>query len=210
MELWLGAEAETAFQLPVNPSELMVSTPIGNTTVQIQSKGDVSIIGLKGLRTISFSSFFPNQDYAFLQCARKKPKWYIKWIQQHYRMPIKFTATGGNISGKFLINSFTYGSNDGTGDVQFTLELMEYKTPATQKVAPANKAKSHTVKKGETLKSISKKYYKTSKYWRKIYTWNKKAIEKAAKKHKKKSSANSKGVLGSYLYSGTKLSLGRV
>ena len=212
MQIWLGAAAEVAWQLPVNPSEIMISTPIGNTTVQIQSKGDVSIIGLTGLRTISFSSFFPAQKYNFIQLedigTLKKPKTYVQWLKDHYRIPITLNVTGANIRGKFLINNFTYGSNDGTKDVQFTLDLMEYKAPKKQETKPKNK--KYTVKKGDTLKSISKKTYKSSNYWRNIYALNKKVIEKAAKKHGRKSSASKEGVLGSYLYPGTKLTLGSV
>ena len=64
------------------------------------------------------------------------------------------------------------------------------------------KKSSYTVKKGDTLQKISKKMYGTTKYASKIYSWNKKAIEKAAKKHDRKSSNK-----GKHIYKGTKLKL---
>lgn len=73
-------------------------------------------------------------------------------------------------------------------------------TTKTKTLKP--KKKSYTVKKSDTLKKISKKMYGTQGYASKIYKWNKKAIENAAKKHDRKSSKK-----GKYLYKGTKLKL---
>ena len=67
------------------------------------------------------------------------------------------------------------------------------------------KKKSYKVQKGDTLKKISKKMYGTQKYASKIYKWNKKKIEAAAKKHGRKSSNK-----GKHLYKGTKLKLKKI
>ena len=55
------------------------------------------------------------------------------------------------------------------------------------------------------MKKISKKMYGTQKYAPKIYKWNKKKIEKAARKHGRKSSKK-----GKYIYKGTKLKLKKI
>ncbi|MBP7933123.1 MAG: LysM peptidoglycan-binding domain-containing protein [Phycisphaerae bacterium] len=60
---------------------------------------------------------------------------------------------------------------------------------AARKAAPAPKeqyasrkasssGRTHTVKKGETLQTISQKYYGTTKNWRKIYDANRKQLPK--------------------------------
>ena len=72
------------------------------------------------------------------------------------------------------------------------------KSPAPSK----NKNKTHTVKKGDCLWNIAKKYYGDGSKWKKIYNANKNVIEKAAKKHGKKSSSN-----GHWIYPGTKLTI---
>ena len=48
---------------------------------------------------------------------------------------------------------------------------------ATKKKASSS-GKTHTVTKGETLQTISQKYYGTTKNWRKIYNANKKEMPK--------------------------------
>lgn len=64
------------------------------------------------------------------------------------------------------------------------------------------KAKKYTVKKGDTLLKIARKELNDGSQRKSIYTLNKKAIEKAAREHGRKSSSN-----GYYLYKGTVLKL---
>ena len=65
-----------------------------------------------------------------------------------------------------------------------------------------NTAKTYVIKKGDTLPNIAKKQLGSAKYSSKIYNLNKSVIEKAAKKHGKKSSSK-----GWFIYPGTKLKL---
>lgn len=76
------------------------------------------------------------------------------------------------------------------------------KAKSVKKTTIKPKKKTYKVKKHDTLKKISKKMYGTQEVAGDIYKWNKKVIEKAAKKHKRKSSKK-----GKYLYKGTKLKL---
>lgn len=75
-------------------------------------------------------------------------------------------------------------------------------TPNTPRPSDKDKttAKTHTVKSGDTLWGISKKYYGTGAKWTIIYEQNKTIIEKTAKKHGKQSSSN-----GHWIYPSTKL-----
>lgn len=71
---------------------------------------------------------------------------------------------------------------------------------SADKKVPKNK--THTVKSGDTLWGISKKYYGTGTKWETIYEANKKIIEKTAKKYGRKSSSN-----GHWIYPGTELTI---
>lgn len=132
------------------------------------------------------------------------------------RVPLKLVITGTGINQDVTIKKFTYSPTGGHGDFEYTIELVSYTevkisggTKTTSKKASRNskpKKKVYTVKKNHKSRNgickISKKYYGTTSKWKTIYTKNKKKIEKAAKKHGRKSSDK-----GKYLYKGTKLTI---
>lgn len=76
------------------------------------------------------------------------------------------------------------------------------KTTAKSKTKTVSKNKTHTVKTGDTLWGIARKYYGDGTKWKKIYTANKKVIEKVAKQRGLKSSSN-----GHWIFTGTKLTI---
>lgn len=102
-------------------------------------------------------------------------------------------------------------------DVSVSLKFKEYPSYGTAKrvtvqnkkkkkvktvTKTVTKSKKYTVKKGDCLWKISKKYYGTGSKWRTIYNANKSLIEKTARKYGKKSSSN-----GWWIYPGTKLTI---
>lgn len=89
--------------------------------------------------------------------------------------------------------------------VDYTTEIKGDNKKSTSKTTLKPKKSSYTVASGDTLKKISKKMYGTQNYASKIYSWNKTAIENAAKKKGKKSSSS-----GKYIYKGTKLKLKKI
>ena len=60
-----GGGSSVAF--PVSPPDFEVVNPYNNSTVNINNLGEINMIGKRGLATMKFSSFFPAQDYNFLQ-----------------------------------------------------------------------------------------------------------------------------------------------
>ena len=120
--------------LPVMPESFSCSVSNKNGTVNINNLGEYNMVGKTGLKTISLSSFFPNQDYDFAEGSSdaygnvdKIEGWRTSGN------PLNITITGSSISFPCLIESFTYSEKDGSGDVYYTISLKEYKYIETQK-----------------------------------------------------------------------------
>lgn len=218
-----------SIQLPVVPASFMIDDGQNNVVVNITSLGDANLPGKKSLREMTLSSFFPNQDYGFLVCERKKnPYDYISWLRKRKNNGtiMRVVITGADINFTCLIEKLEYGEDDASGDVNFTIELKEYVTLKSSesksssgssssgiKRLSKSKPKTYTVKKGDTLKKIAKKYLGSASKSKSLYKKNKKVIENAFKKWKKAQKKKGKKVKaknsqnGKYLIKGTKLTL---
>ena len=153
-----------SFRFAILPSEYELTSESDNTQVNINKLGEINLIGKRKLKTVSFSSIFPKQKYSFCQYST------------------------------FPIESFTWGENDGTKDINFTLEFKEYRkvkvktskrkekvtkkvtAAATQRTAKAVNSTTYTVKKGDCLSMIAKNLTGSSANWRAIYNQNKGVI----------------------------------
>ena len=222
MEMWIN-NGNDKIRFPILPSSFKITASNQNTSENVHRKGEVNLLGERNLKTIEISSFFPAHEYPFAQYQgySTNPYSYVKKIEKwkDNKVTPVFIITG--VFDKTVsIESFEYGEEDSTGDVAFTLNLKEYVTVSysTQKKKTSNgkkvtkksnskkrstkstKTTKYTIKKGDTLWKIAKKKTGKSSNCKKIYKKNKTVIEKAAKKHGRRSSSN-----GRYIYPGTKL-----
>ena len=230
MQIFVKDGDQTVFQFPILPPSISVTVEGKHNAVNVQTRGDVTIIGKKGLKTVEFTSFFPDHTYPFAMFPKViGPYWYCRKIEKMMEKPIRLTITDTNINMFCLIQSFSYGEPDSTGDIEFTISFLEYRPPKytkpkkteTQKTATTKKedkkesardttskttssAKTYVVKKGDCLLDLAKKFYGDSSKHQKIYNANKTIIEKTAKKHGYTSSSN-KGIKGWWIFPGTKL-----
>lgn len=95
---------------------------------------DLNLIGGKGLRNFSFSSFFPSKLYSFMRLIDfRPPLYYINFFERYRdaRVPLRII-----IIDKFFVKlnmlcryNFTYELRDRAGDVPFTLDIKEYIMP---------------------------------------------------------------------------------
>nr|DAS06279.1 MAG TPA: tail assembly protein [Caudoviricetes sp.] len=202
MQIWLKSGAPLRF--PVLPSEYKVQGSRGIETVNINAVGETDLGGMSGLRTVSFSSFFPkhyNPSYCEFR-GIKNPQRYVKQIEQMMNGGIvKLIITGTAINFPCRISSFEWGEDDGTGDIRFSITLKEHRkiaisqssvvaeSQATTQTASEDtsakdtakredtreKPKTYTVKRGDCLSSIARKLTGSSD-WHALYEQNKSVI----------------------------------
>lgn len=161
----------------------------------------------------------------------KKEKRVVKVIITRRVGEKKFGSSkfsGKNLNSPFVttstIEDFTETESAANGlDREVSLNLKMWRHYGTKKVVikkksngktmkgvvvkrmPSTKTtttKTYMVKKGDTLSGIAKRKLGSYSRWKEIYKLNKTVIEKAAKKHGRKSSSN-----GHWIYPGTKLKL---
>lgn len=169
---------EDILRLPVLPSSFGIQGTNANSTVNINSLGEINLIGKVGLSVIKIESFFPAQEYPFAQYVNApKPYECVKLIDKWRASgkPIRLIITDTPINLPCAIESFDYTQKDGTGDVHFSLGLKQYrflKSPLSDSAKTSGGAvvkvpstireskpipKTYSVKKGDTLYAIAKK-----------------------------------------------------
>jgi LysM repeat protein len=197
MEFWLKKDETHKFRLPVNPSDFSMSVNNNNTVVNIHSLGDINLIGKSGLAECTLSSFFPSREYNFSHNDDLKddPYDYIDIIEgwREDGEPIRLIITSTSVNIPVTIENLSYGEQDSTGDVYYSIGLKEHrkiKTKSTKKKkgssssskrstksSSSSKGKKYTVVAGDSLWKISKKFYGDGSKYTKIYEANKKVIK---------------------------------
>lgn len=206
-EIWFKTK-DKAIRLPVIPSEFERVIDAGYDTNAIIGLGDVAVLTSNGLAQLSLSSFFPNNEYSFNEYSNvPKPydivKYFKEWKNKGTVVRVIFTGT--DINQEMYITNFSYGERDGTGDVYYNMDLLEYRpiivptitennsnnTQNTNRPTDNNNnsnknntnntQKTHKVKKGDCLWDIAQKYYGKGSLYPKIKEANKSKYPSLAK-----------------------------
>lgn len=118
-------------QLPVPIEPYQISSPWSNDSFDGQQQ-QLNLIGIRGLKTFSVSSFFPLSDYPFLQNRSMWGMEYVNTIERwrDRRFPIRVIITGNdsnvqNINMAVTIDNFEYETKR-DGDIYFTLSFREF------------------------------------------------------------------------------------
>ena len=210
---------------PVAPEEITTETNNKNTPVTLVNGKEINIPKKPGLEQYKMDIRLPDKNYSWAYWEQPEgssvpsgfnaPSVFIELLRTLKKDKKSFKLMivrdgGDNFTKTVTLETMTISeSNEGLTAtcgfkeyVSFTTKIKKKKSTKSSKTSKTPKQKSYKVKKGDTLKKISKKMYGTQNYASKIYSWNKSAIEKAAKKHGRKSSGN-----GKHIYKGTKLTL---
>jgi len=176
--------------LPITPPSFEVSHGIRIETINIHSLGDVALAGYGTLPPIKIDEcMFPAKDYPFNQPGTYlDPYSYIRKLEAwcDARTVLRFVIPGTSVNSPVLIEDITYGERDGTGDVYATISLHGYRLLAavqTQSAGTENLARlsaaaspvtanTYTVKSGDTLSAIARKFYGNAALYPKLAIYN--------------------------------------
>lgn len=189
-EIWLKENDNSFIKFPVTPQTIEINSSSKIETININDLGEVGLFCGTNLKTSSISSFLPSSKYPFVKDFTKD-KWEIVRILEAWKnrgQVLRYIVTGTNINFPMIISSFSYREQDGTRDIYFDLELIEYKEikipkkvlkPNENKPRPTptqtSKQRTHKVKPGDSLWAIAQQYYGKGSLYTKIKeaNWNK-------------------------------------
>lgn len=189
--------------IPVLPAKLNVSSPGKNERVTVLDLGEVLLLRKKGLRILSWESFFPADSAPYTTGQVRDPISIIQAIQKarDSKTPVRFLITGTDldINVRMGVETFDYEERAGElGDFYYSIKLSEWKDYSPRRIAlpaepeqpaqakepertgepEAAKAKTYTVKAGDCLWNIAKQLYGKGSDYTKIYNANKGTIGK--------------------------------
>lgn len=199
-QMWLTYNAEKEkIQLPVLPTSFQTRNGSKNDSVDIAELGEVVIMQSRSALQFSFSSFFPATRFPGLKAGKiTKPLELVERINtwKASRKPVHFIATACGIDLFVTIESFDYSEEGGDpGTYQYSISLKEYREISVRQVKvdiPAKKAtvkkeeprvdntvqpKTYTVKGGDCLWNIARRFYGDGSVYKKIYEANKAVID---------------------------------
>ena len=200
MEFWLKKSNSDKIMLPVNPESFAFTEKHNNTSVNVNSIGEVNLLGKRDLKTGTISSHFPKRDRNYANnSGRQAPYTYINKLLswKSSGKPVQLIITGTKINFQVTIETLKYGEQDGTGDVYYDLTLKEYRAVEIKKTklkktkkkkttkkkskpkrpAAKKKTKTYTVKSGDCLWNIAKRFYGNVAQYTKIYNANRGKIK---------------------------------
>jgi hypothetical protein len=223
---------ESVLTFPITPPELKIKVGSNNKVVTLINEGDINILKAPSLIEVEFEARFPMRQFPYAREFHNFQTYYdqfkdLKENKKSFRFIVARTTPNGSRTWDtnllMALEDFELKESADEGDdvlVSFTLK--QYKEYGVKKIKIANtkptttstsnttrgndnktsSSKQYTVKRGDCLWNIAKKFYGNGAKWKTIYNANKTIIENTAKKYGKKSSSN-----GHWIYPGTKLNI---
>lgn len=198
MDIYIKEKSGTReIQIPWLPDKIQFES--GGTqfaTYSILDLGDLKVPNGSGLRQFKWQSKFPGEghsDLPFLRGDWIAPREYqilfSKW--QRYGTPLRLIVTETTINHDVYLSDYTFDYSGGYGDFEYEVTFIDnrqvnissYSTAkasssANTARAAASTPNTYTVKKGDCLWNIAKKYLGDGKRYTEIYNLNKDIIKK--------------------------------
>ena len=204
-EIWLTYNSnKKRLQIPVLPEKIEISYPEKNDTVYVYGVGEVTIKKHPGAFVMKWSGFFPAAECQGCISNPKKPKECLDFLKKVMKIekPAKIVYTGGacRLSSQCTIDFEASEEGGDLGTIHYSIIITEYKKTSIRKLkvkkkkkkngskkkakvkktsnrtSSKSKAGKYTVKKGDCLWNIAKKFYGKGAKYTVIYNANKKVI----------------------------------
>lgn len=203
--LWLNYDNDSKkYRIPVNPEKITVKVNGKVTTCDIDSFGTLLHKGRRDAIAVSWSSFFPSKYGSYCACTKseyKTPGKMHAWILalMNAKDPVHLVLTGGPLAINIhaVVTSYqVYESGGDPGTLSYSIELREYrsvtiniykknvssggkiqKTTSKERVSNKQNPKTYTVKFGDCLYNLAKKFYGNGSLYTKIYNANRNKIK---------------------------------
>lgn len=185
-------------------------------TYDILDKGEVAEPIGENLYTYGWSGTFPGKNQTDVGMQRgswKDPKTYDKILDawKSEGTPLTLLVVGTAINADVLLDEYSGEFVGGFGNFDYELSFVEDReiTVTTTKVSTPKRTETqssttrYTIKKGDTLWAIAKKYLGKATRWPEIYKLNKDIIESTAKKYRKGKGSNN----GWWIYPGCTITI---
>lgn len=203
-------------RIPILPEE--IPFPNGDTTgisYEIMGLGEVVVPSGTELNSYSWKSEFPGKyrkNDSMIRGSWKEPKNYDSilrdWMQNGTELNL--LVTGYPINADVYLKEYRSTASGAFGDIRYEIGFVEArhvvvtstKVENTETTRPATTSSTYTIKSGDTLWGIARKFYGDGTKWKTIYDANKDIIESTAKKYGRKSSDN-----GHWIYPGVTLTI---
>lgn len=200
IELTFNNRAE-GFTLPINPKSFELSEASLNQKITLLNIGEVNLLGNRGLVMCALSSFFPSPKSPHYKRADRTPTEYISLLKKwkNSKKPIRLIISDSDVNLAMGIEKLSYSISEGDEDINYTLELAEYRflNVPTVKVKASVKAnglkerpntkaapKTYTVKAGDCLWNIAQKHYGNGAKYTAIYSANQSLLDARNQKFK--------------------------
>lgn len=185
-------------------------------TFDIMDKGPVEVPTGSGLCKYSWESSFPGKlrnDKSLMRGSWQAPSVYHNILEDWRKKgtPLRILVTGYPINTDVILDDYKGSAEGAFGDIVYGIVFLEDRDitiQSTKVEAPKkrqetqSKTTSYTIKKGDTLWGIAKRFLGSGAKWGTIYNANKEIIESTAKKYGRRSSNN-----GHWIYPGVVLKI---